>query len=92
MGLKPQNIMQAADADIARSLRNAHNAAMSKQFKVTYEQYAFHRNHVRRADTARELIVLALMDPIIKTAKKNTRLIYGDGRLLVDAARLAKES
>lgn len=91
MGLKPQNIVQAAEADFARLRRNAENAEFRD---CPCEHYAFHRKHVRRAKTAHELIRLALMDPAItaKTAKNNTRLIYGDGRLLIAAIRITMES
>ncbi len=82
MPLKPQNIVQAANADLKRS---RHNAEEAKFEKPQYEPYAFHRRHARRAETAHELILLALMDPMVKTAKSNTRLIYGDAALLVAA-------
>lgn len=88
--LKPQNIVQAAEADMKRALRNAEQVALSKQFKVSYEPYAFHRDHVRRAfNSPRELIILALMDPAAaeRTAKENTKLIYGNAALLVEAIR-----
>lgn len=85
MSLKPQNIVQAAEADFARLRRNAENA---KFRDAPCEHFAFHRRHVHRANTARDLIRLALMDPVIKTAKHNTRLIYGNARLLVEAIKL----
>lgn len=90
MPLKPQNLIQAAEADLKRSLRNAEIAMMAKHQGGTghYEQFAFHRDHVRRADTARDLLVLALMNPNIKTAKPNTKMIYRDGMLLFQAVRL----
>lgn len=89
MPLKPQNIIQAAQADMARSGRNAERAENKDH---EYEHYAFHRKHVRRAHTPAELIRLALMDPWIaqKSAKPNTRLIYGDGLLLVQALKVAE--
>lgn len=88
MPLKPQNIVQAAEADLARQRRNAEQA---KHRDASYEPYAFHRKHVRRAMGVRDLMVLALMDPMVaeKTAKHNTRMIYGDARLLLDAIRIA---
>jgi hypothetical protein len=84
--LKPQNIVQAAEADLAR--RN-HNAREAELADPSYEPYAFHRLHVRRAGDARELLILALMDSgmAAKTAKSNTRLIYGDAGLLLSAIR-----
>lgn len=60
MPLKPQNIVQAAEADLARQRRNAEQA---KYRDHSYEEYAFHRNHVRRARTPQGLMLLALMDP-----------------------------
>lgn len=87
--LKPQNIVQAAEADMKRAARNARQAAMSKQFSVTYEEYAFHRDHVRRAETSHDLMLLALMNPVVKTKKANTALIYGNGALLVAALRIS---
>jgi len=91
MSLKPQNIIQAAAADLARKRRNAEQA---KYRDHAYEQYAFHRSHVRRAICAHDLVLLALMDgPVAdKTAKENTRLIYGNARLLVDAMRITAPS
>lgn len=89
MPLKPQNLIQAAEADMKRSMRNAELTATYKQrFQFHYEEYAFHRDHVRRADTARELLVLALMNPNVKTGKPATKLIYGDSALLLKAVRL----
>lgn len=90
MPLKPQNLIQAAEADLKRATRNAEIAMEAKHRGGTghYEQFAFHRDHVRRADTARELIVLALMNPNIKTAKPNTKMIYGDATLLFQAVLL----
>jgi hypothetical protein len=86
--LKPQNIVQAAEEDFRRARRNAENA---KHRDVPVEHFAFHRKHVRKSRTATDLIRLALMDPFVKTKKKNTRLIYGNGRLLLDAIRLTLE-
>jgi hypothetical protein len=94
MGLKPQNIVQAAEADLKRQRRNLRRAELMPfglaEDGVSYEPYAFHRKHVRRVHAVRELILLALMDSNTgaKTAKPNTRLIYGDARLLVDAIKL----
>jgi hypothetical protein len=85
VGLKPQNIVQAAEADLVRKRRNMGEAEMDAP---CYEHYAFHRKHVRRAVDAKTLIMLALMDPVVKTIKPNTLLIYGNARLLVEAIRL----
>ena len=85
MGLKSQNIVQAAEADLNRK---RHNRSEAELENPSYEHYAFHRKHVRRAEDAKTLITLALMDPIVKTTKPNTLLIYGDARLLVEAIRV----
>lgn len=88
--LKPQNILQAAEADMQRRDHNAREAELSDP---AYEPYAFHRLHVRRARDACELLVLALMDPAMaeKTIKHNTKLIYGDAGLLLAALACARE-
>lgn len=90
-GLRPQNIVQAAEADLARQRRNAEQA---KYRDHAYEEYAFYRKHVRRATSPHGLLVLALMDPAAaeKTAKHNTQMIYGNARLLVDAIRMTKST
>lgn len=87
--LKPQNIIQAAAADLVRKRRNAEQANYRDH---AYEQYAFHRAHVRRATSACGLVLLALMDgpAANKTAKANTRMIYGNARLLVDAMKMTQ--
>ncbi len=91
MSLKPQNIVQAAEADLQR---RDHNAREAEQRDPSYEPYAFHRLHVRRASDARGLLLLALMDPGMaeKTTKANTKLIYGDAGLLLAAIRATRES
>lgn len=87
MPLKPQNIVQAAEADLRRATRNAEQA---KYRDHSYEEYAFHRKHVRRARSAHDLMVLALMDPAVKTIKSNTLMIYGNAGLLLSAIRSKK--
>lgn len=93
-GLKPQNIVQAAEADMKRERRNQERAKLAKNNisldGIGFEVYAFHRKHVRRALTAHDLMVLALMDPVdgLRSAKDNTRLIYGDAGLLLQALRV----
>jgi hypothetical protein len=93
MSLKPQNLIQAAEADLKRRLRNTEAVA------TTYERYAFHRMHVRRARSAHDLLRLALMSPPMKfdpeegtveltSTKPNTKLIYGNAGLLVAALKL----
>jgi hypothetical protein len=85
MSLKPINILQAAEADLMRRIRNREQAQTGK-----CEQYAFQREHVRKAKTIKQLLVCSIMDPApgLKSKKKNTLLIYGDGALLVRALRL----
>lgn len=84
--LRPVNIMQAAEADLKRKTRNLAEADFEDPH---YEQYAFHRGHVRRAKSPHDLLILALMDPHAadKTAKANTRMIYADTELLLAAVR-----
>lgn len=86
MPLKPQNIAQAAEADFARARRNAEQA---KYRDHSYEPYAFHRRHVRRAKSPHDLLLMALMDPMVaeKSAKANTRMIYNNSGLLLQALR-----
>lgn len=86
MPLKPNNIVQAAEADIKRAAHNVYEAANYSD--PTYEPYAFHRKHARKAETAHGLILLALMDPMVKTVKPNTKLIYGNAALLLEALRM----
>ena len=85
MSLLPQNVLQAAEADLMRRIRNKASAP-----RRTFEPYAFQREHVRRAKTIRQLLVAALMQPQpgLSSKKRNTRMLYGDGGLLVKALRL----
>jgi len=85
MELKPSSIWAAAMADMDRKVRNA---SLSRAFG-DYEQYAFHRDHVAKADTANDLIRLAIMYPGLGQAsgKKMTRLIYADVELLKRALK-----
>lgn len=87
--LSPTNVLQAARADMRRKVRNASAAKFSDP---SYEHYAFHRKHVRKAVDAENLLVRALMepDPGLTSDKFNTRLLYGDGALLYAAIRLAR--
>lgn len=90
MTLKPRNILQAAEADIRRHRHNVDEAEMDHP---SYEHYAFHRHHVRKAVDAGDLLVRALMDPLpgLWSGKFNTRLIYGNAALLLAAVRIARE-
>jgi hypothetical protein len=85
MSLKPSSLLHTAAADLARRKRN------SAPLDGGYEHYAFHRKHVKKANTAAELVSLAAAEPGVglASAKYNTRLIYGDTDLLLAARELA---
>lgn len=85
MVLKPSSLVQAAHADLARKRRNK-TPGISH-----YEHYAFHRTHVKRAQTVAELLALASAQPGLGacSTKINTRLIYSDVSLLEQAKALA---
>jgi hypothetical protein len=82
MTLRPRNIVQAAEADIARRQRNMarHEGRLSSQMEL----YAFYAPHVRKARDAGHLMSLAIEHPTpgLESSKSNTRLIYGDLHLL----------
>jgi hypothetical protein len=63
MSLKPQNLIQAAEADVKRRAKNELIAA--NKWLEPYEQYAFHRKHVNRGVTVRKILELALAEPNI---------------------------
>lgn len=90
MSLRPRNIIQAAKADIARRQRNMHRhqGKLSSQMEL----YAFYAPHVRKARDAGHLMLLAIAHPTpgLESSKSNTRLIYGDSALLVDAVEVWK--
>lgn len=90
MVLKPSSLVAAAQADMRRRARNADEAQTDRP---SYEPFAFHRTHVRKAVDAEDLLVRALMEPGLGRAsgKYNTRLIYSNGELLVKAIYLARE-
>lgn len=94
MSLLPQNVLQAAEADLMRRIRNKGQArqAMSRP-REKFEHYAFHREHVRRAKSIQQLVCAALMQPQpgLRSKKRNTRMLYGDAGLLVKALRLLEE-
>lgn len=89
--LSPNSVLQAARADMRRKIRNAEIGKLAFGCDG-YEQYAFHRKHVRKAIDAEELLVRALMEPGLGLGsdKYNTRLLYGDGGLLFAAIQLAR--
>lgn len=84
--LKPQNVLQAAEADLMRRYRNKRYVGTRAK---AFEPYAFHRDQVRAAKTIKQLVRSALMCPDkgLKSKKKNTRMLYADGALLVAALR-----
>lgn len=93
MPLKPQNIVQAAEADMKRRERNKERHELAKRgltirhYQPEIETYAFLAHHVRRATGAGHLIELAIKCGAPKTTKKNTILIYTSGELLTEALR-----
>lgn len=93
MSLKPQNLVQAAQADLQRRERNGgFDPKARRRNKVPFEHYAFHRKHVRRAMSVEDVLRLAVADPLIGqvSGKKNTVLIYSNVPLLQAALQLAK--
>jgi hypothetical protein len=98
MPLKPQNLIQAAEADLRRR-RDNRAGYKSYGYGAKMSQFAFFGPHVRKARSARQLLILALMHPPVKfdeelgvvvldTTKQNMKLIYGNGALLVQAIRI----
>lgn len=83
-GLTPGSIVSAAEVDMQRERRN-----QRRGFGNGNEFYSFHRKHVHRATTVRQLIKLAIDEPEIGRAsgKKSTRIIYRDETLLWKALR-----
>lgn len=95
-GLKPVNIMQAAEADVKRFVRNTDP---EKRWEI--EVYAFHRRHVRdavestkgaeggvtfEAATAKIIANAAAdLDRGLMSGKKWTRRLYADQALLIQA-------
>lgn len=93
--LKPINIVQAAEEDFKRRTRNAErqSGARGGVGNPDFEHFAFHRKHVHKANSAVELIELALKFQSIGTesGKKNTRVIYRNAPLLQEALELTKK-
>ncbi len=73
-GLKPRNIVQAAEEDFKRKV---HNKIADR---TDLQHYAFHRKHVKKAKSVAQLLTLALAESELGCAsgKSNTRLIYRD--------------
>ena len=100
-GLKPQNLVQAAQADIARRKINAELAAKRKEHPSVlfppYEPYALMKEHVRAGDGVFGVLALALeraerikrqeVDP---PKKRLSKIIYGDPSLIRDALNLER--
>lgn len=79
--LKPNNIIQAARADLRLKHRKEEKVADPD------EQYAFAQKHVKRAHSVGHLIALAYFDPgaAATTSKKQTCVVYDDPALLKQA-------
>lgn len=77
-GLKPVNIIQAAEADLRLKQRKKDG------FREPGELYSFARKHVQRAKDAGQLVAFAYFDPdaASSTDKKSTYIVYSDRELL----------
>ena len=78
MKLKPKMIWQIAMADLGRRSHNA-QAHISDM-----KPYAFCRQHVIKAESANDILRAAIADPERgrQSAKRDTRLLYSDIKLL----------
>lgn len=87
--LKPQNIVQAAEADLKLKEKKANKEAEPGAM------YSFARKHIRSASNVGALVALAYFDPNAakKTDKKSTYVVYKDRDLLRETlvALLLKE-
>lgn len=92
-GLTPGAIVTAARSDLKRHLRNLDVRARQRTRGGRFEAYAFHRDHVRRARDARELLVMALTPSgrVLGegSGKRMTRALYADADLVQAALALA---
>jgi len=91
-GLRPRNVVQAAQADIERRRRNEKRANPEYTWKPEerYEQYAFMRDHVKAADGAFGLIQTAVdaitdkdrydgvMDRARNSTKRHMKHLYSE--------------
>lgn len=86
MKLKPRMIWDIAMQDLDRRERNKGHGPADVG---TYEQYAFHRDHVAGANTANDIVRAAIANRAIGLAsdKPDTRLIYSDLEILKAALR-----
>lgn len=83
--LKPVSVLYAAEEDMRRRERNLedrHRVAAGDM-----EHYAFHRDHVRKAESAFDLIKIALEDIERgkNSGKRMTRALYNSQELLREA-------
>lgn len=87
--LTPQSIITAAGHDLKLW---AHKREVSRKGPEQATPYAFHRDHVRSATSASDLITLALNDRAKGDAssKRETRTIYSDVPLLKAALALLR--
>lgn len=76
--LKPNNIVQAAEADLKLRERKKEKTAEPGAL------YSFARKHVQRANNVGSLVALAYFDPKAaeSTDKKSTYIVYKDRDLL----------
>ena len=75
--LKPNNIIQAAHADLKLRDRKEREEADA------LEPYAFARRHVRRARSIAHLLAMAYFEPLASvTDKRSTLIVYGDRDVL----------
>lgn len=87
--LPPSAVVSAAQADIALAAAKAESDEAIKN-----RQYAFHREHVRRAKDAADLLKRALADLPrgVGSSKPNTRMLYSSPKLLRAALEFASRS
>jgi len=100
-GLKPQNLVQAAQADIARRRTNAELAVKRKEHPSVlfppYERYVFLKEDVRAGDGVFGILALALerakklqLQEVNPPKKRLSKIIYGDPSLIRDALKLER--
>jgi hypothetical protein len=76
--LKPGSVVTAAHQDLK------HHVQKLEGTRDQWDVYSFHRDHVRKARDAAELLALAIKDRDrgIRSGKRVTRNLYGDEHLL----------
>lgn len=85
MQLKPSMIWRCAMDDLERRRHNAGIGCPAGQGRTgEYQQYAFHRDHVAKAESANDILRAAIAQPGKGQAsgKRDTRLLYSDVELL----------